>query len=151
MYDTNLVLDSARTATNEAQSTAIEVEGGVLAWLCVKLGTLAADGDALNLRLQYQPDGSNWYTCPGGRVEQILGTHDNKFIRQPVFIPEADTKGELTSVRLDYELSENSTESFVVTKAWLEPMVSVAPPSAVERAQGEGLFVELAKGTVSIA
>jgi len=149
MYDANLVLDAGRTLTNEAQTTAIEVEGGVLAWLCIKFATLAADGDALNVRLQYRPDGTNYYTCPGGRVEQILGTHDNKFIRQPVFIPAHETKGEETDVRLEYELSEIGTESFVITKAWLEPMLSLAPPP-VDQLQAEGLYVELSKGTVAL-
>ncbi|HXH05367.1 MAG TPA: hypothetical protein VNI83_02135 [Vicinamibacterales bacterium] len=149
MFDNNLVLDAGQTVTNEAQTTAKEVEGGVYALLCVKLGTLAANGDALNIRLQYQPDGTNWYTCPGGRVEQVLGIYDNMFIRQPVFIPTHDTKGSLTKVRLDYELSENATESFQITKAWLEPLLSLGD-IPVDRAQAQGLYADMPKGTVSI-
>lgn len=148
-FDNNLVLDTARTVTNEAQTTPVNVEGGVLAWLCIKMGTLAANGDALNVLLQYLKDGTNWRICPGGRVQQMLGTDDNKFFRVPVFIPTTDTKGQLTPVRLDYELSENGTESFVVTKAWLEPIDSLAAP-AVDKLQNEGVYQAMAKATVAL-
>lgn len=150
-YDANLVLDAGQTLINEAQTTAINVEGGILAWLHLMLGTLAADGDALNVRLQHQRDGTNWRTCPGGRVEQILGTLDDVKIKVPVFIPKHNTKGELTPVRLDYELSENATESFVIEKAWLEPIIGATLPDvAVEAAQSEGLYYDMAKGTVAL-
>lgn len=151
--DSNLVLDSGQTLTNEAQTTAIEVEGGRLAILNVQLGTLAADADGLKMRLQYSPDGgSAYYTCPGGVCETVDGLDDNKLIRQPVFIPLADTKGNLTKVRLDYELSENSTESFAITKAWLTPLLTVTPPElAVDRAQATGFYVDLPKSAVALA
>ena len=149
MFDTNLVLDAGQTVTNEAQTTAIQVEGGVLAWLCIKYGAMAGSSVGLTTRLQYRPDGTNWYTCPGGIGETLVGTSDNKFIRQPVFIPDADTKGDYVDVRLDYELSEDGDESYAVTKAWLEPMLGTAPP-AVDRIQGEGLYIDLAKGTESL-
>jgi len=151
MYDANLVLDAGQTVTNEVQTTAINVEGGILAWLHIKFGTLAADGDALNIRLQHQRDGTNWRTCPGGRVEQALGTADNKKIKVPVFIPKHDVKGTLTPVRLDYELSENATESFVITKAWLEAVIGAnLSDVAVEQANGEGLYYDQAKATVAL-
>jgi len=151
MYDANLVLDAGQTVTNEAQTTPINVEGGILAWLHVLLGTLAADGDALNIRLQHKRDGTNWRTCPGGRLEQVLGTADNKHLKAPVFIPKHDTKGELTPVRLDYELSENATESFAIAKAWLEPVLGASlADAAVEAAQSEGLYFDQAKATVAL-
>src|SRR3990167_3935848 len=139
-YDGNLVLDAGQTLTNEAQTTQITVEGGILAWLNILFGTLAADADALNIRLQYLPTGSTWFTCPGGRVEQILGTNDSDFVRVPVFIPETDTKGDKTPLRLDYELSENGTESFVITRAWLDPVYANAPQE-VDLIQAQGLYI----------
>lgn len=148
--DTNLVLDSGQTVTNEAQTTPINVEGGKFAILNIKLGALAADGDGLKIRLQYKPDGTNWYSCPGGVCETVDGLDDSKLIRQPVFIPLNDTKGELTPVRLDYELSENGTESFAITKAWLTPDLDGAD-LAVDRAQGEGFYVDLPKSGVALA
>ena len=148
--DTNLRLDAGQTLTNEAQTTAINVEGGRFAIAHVRLGTLAANGDALNIRLQYQPDGTNWYTCPGGRFEQILGTHDSRYLKVPVFIPKNDTKGSLTPVRLEYELSENATESFVIAEAWLTPLLSLSPDAAVDVAQAEGFYVDQPKATVAL-
>lgn len=151
--DSNLVLDSGQTLTNEAQTTAIEVEGGRLAVLNVLLGTLAANGDGLKIRLQYSPDaGSNYYTAPGGVLETVDGLDDSKLIRSPVFIPKADTKGALTKVRLDYELSENGTESFVITEAWLSPLFSATPDGlAVDDAQDTGWYVDLPKSSIALA
>lgn len=151
MYDANLVLDAGQTVTNEAQTTEINVEGGIWAVCHIKLGTLAANGDALNIRLQHKRDGTNWRTCPGGRFEQVLGTADNKTLKNPVWIPLADVKGNPTPVRLDYELSENATESFVITKAWLTPLYDgAAAEAAVDRAQSEGLYYDQAKATVAL-
>ncbi len=158
MYDTNLVLDAGQTLTNEAQTTAISVEGGVFATFHVDLGVLAADADALRIRLQYSDNNQvSWKTCPGGVCELVDGLDDSKRIVQPVFIPLPDeanagvAKGDLTPIRIDYELTANATESFAISKAWLEPMISVAPEAAVERGQSEGLYVGLPKGSAAIA
>lgn len=148
--DTNLVLDTGQTLTNEAQTTPINVEGGKFAVLNVKLGTCAANGDGLKWRLQYKPDGSNWYTCPGGVSETVDGLDDSDLFRQPVWIPKNDTKGSLTPVRLDYELSENGTESFVITKAWLSPDLDGAD-LAVDAAQGQGWYIDIPKSSIALA
>ena len=149
--DNNLVLDAGQTLTNEAQTTAINVEGGRLAVLNLKLGTLAATGDGLKVRLQYKPDGTNWYTCPGGIFETIDGADDSKLLRSPVFIPKNDTKGELTPVRLEYELTENGTESFVITKAWLSPLFSSTPPElAMDDAQDTGWYIDMPKTAIAL-
>jgi hypothetical protein len=146
MYDNNLVLDAGQTITVDAQTTEIEVEGGVFAFLKVDLGTIGGSADLLDIRLQHQADGSNWRTCPGGRLETIdSDDEDDVHLCVPVFIPLHDTKGSLTPVRIDYDVTEADAASFVIENVRLEAMIPAPLPGAVDLAQSEGLYYPLVK------
>jgi hypothetical protein len=140
-YDSNLELQTA-TVSGNGSSTAINVEGGMAAWLVFEVGvddTLTS----LNSVLEFQADGSNWHTCPGGRLRPILpgdvpAAAYAKFT-VPVFIPEHVTKGALTPIRLTHTIVGTSVD----VRARLEPMIPHPNPVPTDKLQREGVYIDV--------
>lgn len=139
--DANLKLDEDRSFTANADSTAIDTEGGFLAWVSMLLGTLTGGGAKMDVYVQASMDeGSNYYCI--GKFQQILDTHDDKFLRIPVYVPRPTTAGTFTKVRLHYVETTAGCNPFVIVDVFLEPMVSIAPP-AIDEVEASGCAILL--------
>lgn len=131
--DLRLRLVDDDTITNEATGTAVDTEGGFFALVRLFLGTMAAAADTMRVVVQASVDGGgNYYSI--GEFPLLDGADDNKEIARPVYVPQPNSGQTVTKVRLNYfDLSENATESFQIKSAWLEPLLSLAPPALDEK------------------
>lgn len=136
--DVDLQLVDDDTITNEGTSTAIDTEGGFRADIRLFLGTLAATADTIRIKVQASRDGgSNYFDIC--EFPLIDGADDDLEIARSCYIPQPDPGVLVTKVRLNYyDLSENATESFQIESAWIEPLLSLAPP-AVDEELNSGL------------
>ena len=133
--DANLKLDEDRSFSANVDATAIDVEGGMLAWVSMLLGTLSGAGAKMDAYVQASMDeGSNYYMI--GKFQQILDTHDNKFLRVPVYVPRPTTAGTKVKVRMHY-VETTASAVFAITDVFLEPMVSIAVP-AIDEVEASG-------------
>lgn len=129
--DVNLILDSGQTITGDTNGTPVTCEGGWLGWAKLKLGAMTG-GTSLAVRIQFSIDeGANYYMA--GKFQLLGGNDDNKYLAIPVYIPQPDTAGELVRVRVNYD--DTGAGTWVITKCWLEPMLSLAVPALDEELQ----------------
>lgn len=130
--DVNLQLETGRTIVADGDSAVIETEGGGYAVVRMKFGTLGAAADTLVTTVQCSVDGgANYFDI--GSFPSLLGTDDNLEIARPVYIPWPDTPGTLVKVKLNHNVSANGTESFAITWAFLEPLLTLAVPALDEK------------------
>lgn len=141
VYDANLELDAGRTVTADESTNYIEAEGGALMWACLKMGAMSGTTPTFDARVQHSPDGGTTYYM-AGKHQRFADTDDDKFSRIPVYIPRPETKGAKVRVRMNYDVGGTSP-SFAVTKAWLEPMLSLAP-EATDESLLEGAALQMA-------
>lgn len=130
--DVNLQFETGRTVTADGDSEVIECEGGFYANVRIKFGTLAANGDTLDISVRCSVDGgSNYFDLM--KFPQLLGVDDNLEIARPVYVPQPDTAGAMVKLKLNHNVSANGTESFAITWAFLQPLLSLAPPALDEK------------------
>lgn len=125
--DTLLVLDSADVVVADGSTSPIDVEGGFFALVRLYMGAMSGGSTTLDVRVQASSDnGSNYYMI--GKFQTMGPTNDNLETAIPVYIPPAQTAGQMVKVRLNYDVG-GSSPSYAVTNAFLEPMTSLAPPA----------------------
>lgn len=134
--DTNLILDEGRTVTADETEVFVECEGGFYALAHLKMGAMTGTTPTLDTTIEQSPDlgTTYYYACKFVRFNE---THDNAYVKQPVYIPQPNTSGNKVRVRIKYDVG-GTTPSYVVTKAWLEPLLSLGTPQTDEDLQ-EGL------------
>lgn len=130
--DIELVLDSARTLTANLDTAAINVEGGVMAWLDMLVGTVSGTTPTLDAYLQASIDNQGtWHSI--GKLPQI--TTGSLEVRRPVYIPRPTIAGGATAlapvfVRMHYVVA-GTTPSFGLN-VFLEAVMNNAPPGPDE-------------------
>ena len=138
--DANLILDSGRTVTVDETESAISVEGGFFAIAHLLTGAMSGASTTLDAYIQVSDDeGSNYYMA--AKFQQLGPSDDSKYLKCVCYIRRPDTAGELTRVRVRYEVA-GSAPSYVITRCWLEPMLTLGVP-AQDEAQTEGLCAEV--------
>lgn len=131
--DTLLELDAGQTVVADLNTDYIEVEGGGIAWAHMYWGVMSGGSTTCDARVMVSIDeGSNYYMK--GKFQQVGPTDDSKEDRIPVYIPQPTTAGAKVRVRLNYDVT-GSSPSYAVTKCFLEPFTSMAPPAVDELAQ----------------
>ena len=128
--DANLILDAGETVIANGDTTAIDTEGGFLAWVFAIMGAMSGADTTCDIYVQASPDGgSNYYMI--GKFQQLGPTNDDAEMRIPVYIPRPSTGQTVTKVRL-HKVVAGVAPSYVVEKVFVEPMLSIAPPAIDE-------------------
>jgi hypothetical protein len=129
--DVDLILDNGQTLTATAQTTAIDVEGGMFVMFRLFGGTFGNATDTLDADLEVSVNGgSNYYKV--GSLPQLDGADDDIEIARVAYIPVPDSGQTVTKVRLNYTIGNNDSPSFVISKVFLEPLISISPPALDE-------------------
>lgn len=138
--DVNLKLADAGTPIASTTAlTAIDTEGGWTGMVRVMLGTVTDADETLNLTVECSKDGgSNYFhIC---EFPQFVAADDNIEIARMAYFPRPASGQTSLKVRLKARAVAGTTPSFPIT-AYLEPLVSLAPPAMDEQlAQGVALL-----------
>lgn len=115
---------------------AINTEGGFPAMVRAFLGTVTDADETMNLTVEASIDGGSNYFHIGEFPGFVAGDDDIEIARL-VYVPRPASGQTVTKVRLKARAVAGTTPSFPIT-AYLEPLVSLAPP-AVDEALAEGI------------
>lgn len=139
VQDTNLVLETGQTVTADVNGTAKDTEGGFYSMVRLFGGVFGNATDTLVVVVEASIDGgSNYYSI--GEFPLLDGADDSLEIARVVYVPRPNSSNTVTKVRVRYDITNNDSASFVISKIFLEPLVSIAPP-----ALDEELSIGLAK------
>ena len=128
--DVNLVLDPGRTVTASESEDYVEVEGGAFCLATLIGAAFAGASTTLDAYVMFSPDvGTTYYMA--AKFQQLGPTNDNIETRIVCYIPRPTVKTNPVRVRIKYVVA-GSAPSYAISRVFLEPMVSLAPPDIDE-------------------
>lgn len=137
--DVNLVLIAGATpmAGTGVKGSVVNTEGGFRADVRMFLGTCSGSSVLVEVKVEASIDGgSNYYHI--GQFPVFDADDDDVEIARPVYIPKPDSDNTVTKVRLNTVSSAGSSPVVPCNKAFLEPLLSLAP-QGVDMGLGVGL------------
>ena len=138
--DINAQLETGRTVEATVNGIPIDVEGGKFAIVTIEFGAFSGGSTTLDIKVQASIDlGVTYHEIAS--FAQLGPTNDDdigdKPARRVVYVPRPETPGTMVKVRLRY-VAAGSSPSYVITRAFLDPMLSMAPLAQDEQNE-EGL------------
>lgn len=129
--DVNLKLADAGTPiTNTTALAAIDTEGGWFGLIRLLIGTITDADETFNITVECSKDGgSNYFhIC---EFPQFVAADDNLEIARTAYFPRPNAGVTSLKVRLKARAVAGTTPSMPTT-AYLEPLLSLAPPAMDE-------------------
>jgi hypothetical protein len=96
----------------------------------MRMSSITTTADTVDTTIQASVDGgSNWFQV--GTFPQLTDDEDTVEVARPIYVPQPNSGQTRTKLRLNHVVSAGG--SATVAMAWIEPMLSLAPPANDEK------------------